>query len=76
MSDYPNMSYCAFSNTVLAMKQVLSALVEAVEDGPEAVQEFMEDLGMDEARALRQLTQLSQDFAELAKELNSMTEKC
>ena len=35
MSNYPNMSYCMFENTTMAMRQILGALVEA---------EYVEDL--------------------------------
>jgi hypothetical protein len=61
-SNYPNMSYCAFSNTTLAMHQLLNMMREV-----DSLQEL--DLSHDEFRAFRELQDLCELFAEGAEAL-------
>jgi len=50
MRDYPNMSYCMFSNTTLALKQILNHLSEAQEEGL-TFEEYANDRSSREERA-------------------------
>lgn len=61
-SNYPNMSYCAFSNTVLSMRQLLNMMREV-----DSLQEL--DLSYEEMRAFRELQDLCELFAEGAEAL-------
>ena len=62
MSNYPNMSYCMTSNTLLALNQVLTAMQE------EGVG-FLVDLSREERRAFQELFNACEDFMTLADEL-------
>lgn len=63
-SNYPNMSYCAFENTTLAMRQLLNMMREV-----DSLQEL--DLSHEELRAFRELQDLCELFAEGAEALES-----
>jgi hypothetical protein len=67
MSNYPNMSYCAFSNTTLAMRQILNMMRE-VDSLPEL------DLSRDEFRAFRELQDLCAQFIEGAEDLTGCSD--
>ena len=61
-SNYPNMSYCAFENTALAMRQLLNMMrnVDSLQDL---------DLSGDELRAFRELKDSCEMFLEGAEAL-------
>lgn len=69
MLDYPNMSYCQFGNTQLALDQVIGTIQDVLEMKPAAQREWFADLSMDERRAMSYLTQLAHNYLELAEEL-------
>ena len=50
MRDYPNMSYCMYENTTLALKQILNHLSEAQEEGL-TFEEYANDRSSREERA-------------------------
>lgn len=62
MSNYPNMSYCMFQNTVLAMRQLLAAMNE---DGAE----LLADMSRDERRAFEELFHACEDYMTQAEAL-------
>jgi len=66
--DYPNMSYCMCENTLLALRQVVTAMNE------EGVG-FMSDLSRDEQRAFRELFTVCEDFMQLSEELQDEFER-
>lgn len=53
--SYPNMSYCMFENTLLAMKQILGAM----EDG-----DCFADMSTEEVDAARDLVDACRDYLE------------
>ncbi len=63
MSNYPNMSYCMCENTLLALKQVLSAMEN---EGPM----FLKDMNRDELRAYRSLFEYCESFLTMSEELD------
>jgi len=62
MSNYPNMSYCMVSNTLLAFNQVMNAMRE---EGPQ----FLQELSREELRAFQSLFNACEDFMNLSEEL-------
>ena len=62
MSNYPNMSYCMNSNTLLALNQILNAMQE---EGPM----FLRELSREERRAYEALFNACEDFLTMAEEL-------
>ena len=50
MRDYPNMSYCMYENTTLALKQILDDLTNAQEEG-RTFEEYANDRSSREERA-------------------------
>lgn len=62
MSNYPNMSYCQCSNTLLAMNQILNAMRE---EGPM----FLQDMSREERQAFQALFNACEDFLNLSEEL-------
>ena len=54
MSGYPNMSYCAFENTVRALDQLVAMMGEAVDEA-RSLSEFTAEMSRDEVNALRKL---------------------
>jgi hypothetical protein len=71
-SRYPNMSYCMMENTQLALDQVLDHMREALDEGPEAVRDFMLDLSQTENRAFRELFQACEQFMQLGEQFYEM----
>ena len=67
MSDYPNMSYCMCSNTLLAMNQIVN---EMNEQGPQ----FLNDMGREEKRAFQELFNMCEDFMSLSEEITEQAE--
>ena len=68
MSNYPNMSYCMNENTLLAMRQIVSAMQEQGAD-------FLRDLSRDERRAFGELFNTCEDFMNLSEELQDELEQ-
>jgi hypothetical protein len=68
MSNYPNMSYCMNENTLLAMRQIVSAMQEQGAD-------FLRDLSRDERRAFGELFNACEDFMNLSEELQDELEQ-
>ena len=62
MSNYPNMSYCQCSNTLLALKQVLDNMQE---EGPM----FLKEMTRDERRAFEELFHYCESFLTMSEEL-------
>ena len=67
MSNYPNMSYCMNENTLLAMRQIVSAMQEQGAD-------FLRDLSREERRAFGELFNTCEDFMNLSEELQDELE--
>ena len=61
MSNYPNMSYCAVSNTLLALRQVVDSMHDGVD--------FYRGLSRDERRAYDELYDVCRNFEIMADEL-------
>jgi len=70
-SRSPNMSYCMFENTAAAMEQILDHLREALDEGPEAVQEFMKDLGSNERSSWTELMEQASELNLLTSEMDA-----
>ena len=64
MSNYPNMSYCMFQNTQMAMDQLVTFMQEADQDD-------MLDMSKDELRAMRELFGYCEQYLRLAEEFDS-----
>jgi hypothetical protein len=65
MGNYPNMSYCAFENTFRALDQITTALIEARNEG--RLEEFVNDLSMDERVAFEQIVHMAHDLIAVAE---------
>ena len=69
MSNYPNMSYCMYQNTRLALQQILGDLEEAHEKGV-TYEEYVEDFSSsDERRAMNELVDLFEEVRYMINEL-------
>lgn len=68
MSNYPNMSYCQCSNTLLALKQVLDTMQE---EGPM----FLKEMSRDERRAFEELFHYCESFLTMSEELQEEVER-
>jgi len=68
MSSYPNMSYCMCENTLLALRQVMSAMQD---EGPQ----FLIDMNKTELRAYRELFDACESFLNLSEELEDEMER-
>ena len=64
MSNYPNMSYCMFQNTLGAMNQLAEFMIEADQDD-------VLDMSKDEIRAMRELFGYCEQYLRLAEEFDS-----
>ena len=64
MSNYPNMSYCMFQNTLGAMNQLAEFMIEADQDD-------VLDMSKDELRAMRELFGYCEQYLRLAEEFDS-----
>ena len=65
MSNYPNMSYCAFENTAAAIRQLIGMLGDAIDDG-----EPREMSSYQEQRAFKEMHELIQSFQETLEQYN------
>lgn len=61
MYNYPNMSHCMFNNTVLAMEQINSFMLEA--DAYDIA-----DVSKEEIKSMRELIGYCEQFLELVEE--------
>ncbi len=61
MSNYPNMSYCMFQNTKLAMDQLNEFMMEVDFDD-------LLDMNRDEVRAMQELVGYCEQYLELVNE--------
>jgi hypothetical protein len=68
MSSYPNMSYCMNENTLLALRQIVTAMNE---EGPM----FLRELSRTERRAFEELFSTCEDFMSLSEELQEEYER-
>lgn len=68
MRDYPNMSYCMFQNTVMAMEQLNTFLAQA--DGEEVL-----DIRREELRALMDMYNQCESFLNLADDFMERHER-
>ena len=64
MSNYPNMSYCMFQNTQMAMDQLVTFMQEADQDD-------MLDMSKDELRAMQELVGYCEQYIRLVEEFDS-----
>ena len=64
MSNYPNMSYCMFQNTKMAMDQLAEFMIEADFDD-------VLDISEDELRAMRELVGYCEQYIRLAEDFDS-----
>jgi len=69
MSNYPNMSYCMYQNTRLALQQILGDLEEAHEKGV-TYEEYVDDFSSsDERHAMNELVDLFEEVRYMINEL-------
>lgn len=68
MSSYPNMSYCMNENTLLALRQIVTAMNE---EGPQ----FLREMSRTERRAFEELFSTCEDFMSLSEELQEEFEQ-
>ena len=73
MSNYPNMSYCMFQNTMLAMDQIKDAMLDAEMDNE--LGQFFVGLSKDERWACFQLANRCRDFLELLEQAEEKLKK-
>jgi len=69
MADYPNMSYCMYRNTRLALQQILDDLNEAQEKGI-TYKEYVDDFSSsDEKYAMNELVNLFEEIQYVLQEM-------
>lgn len=69
MSNYPNMSYCMYENTVHAMNQICNDLSESL-DSCVSLNEYRKQLSsMQEAQAFDRIKYMCEDMLGLLQEL-------
>jgi len=69
MTDYPNMSYCMYQNTRLALRQILGDLEEAQEKGV-TYKEYVDDFSSsDEKYAMNELVNLFEEIQYVLQEM-------
>lgn len=69
MSNYPNMSYCMFQNTKMAMDQLAEFMQEADMDDHL-------DISKDELSAMRELVGYCEQYIRLAENFDSRRQEC
>ena len=72
--SYPNMSYCMFQNTRLAMKQLLGNMEEAMSEGPEGIRMFFKDMDKQERQAFYEIFNMCEEYVNMANELEEARE--
>ena len=68
MRNYPNMSYCMFQNTRMAMDQLAEFMIEADIDD-------VIDISKDELSAMRELVGYCEQYIRLAENFDSKREE-
>ena len=68
MSDYPNMSYCRYQNTKLALQQIFGDLEEVHMEGVTYF-EYVDDLSYEERSAMKELENLFEEIQDILKEM-------
>ncbi len=68
MSNYPNMSYCMYQNTKLALQQILGDLEEVHEEGVTYF-EYVDDLSSEERAAMKELENIFEGIQDILKEM-------
>ena len=68
MSDYPNMSYCRYQNTKLALQQILGDLEEVHEEGVTYF-EYVDDLSSEERSAMKEIENVFEEIQDILKEM-------
>ena len=69
MRDYPNMSYCMYENTTLALNQILSDLSEAHEEGVTFDQYVQDRSSREERNAINELESLLEEVQYMLEQL-------
>ena len=68
MSNYPNMSYCMYQNTKLALQQIIGDLEEVHEEGVTYF-EYVDDLSSEERAAMKELENIVEGIQDILKEM-------
>lgn len=68
MSNYPNMSYCMFQNTRMAMDQLAEFMQEATQDD-------MLDMSKDELTAMRELVGYCEQYLRLVEDFDDQRQQ-
>lgn len=74
-SRYPNMQYCMFENTKLAMDQLIDSMREALENGREGAYEFLNDMSREERRAFNEMFGMCEDLMNCIDEVQTYAEQ-
>lgn len=74
-SRYPNMQYCMFENTKLAMDQLIDSMREALENGREGAHEFLNDMSREERRAFNEMFGMCEDLMNCIDEIQEYAEQ-
>ena len=67
MSNYPNMSYCMFGNTVSAMNQILEEIEEA--NNNDGAADFFNSLSREERRNLQHLYNQAEQYIRVIEDM-------
>lgn len=74
MSNYPNMSYCMYENTVGALNQICNDLSDALDDQV-TIEEYREDRSSrQEAEAFDRIKYMCEDVLRLIENLSNVEE--
>ena len=74
MSNYPNMSYCMYENTVGALNQICNDLSDALDDQV-TIEEYRKDRSSrQEAEAFDRIKYMCEDVLRLIENLNNVEE--
>ena len=68
MSDYPNMSYCQYRNTKLALQQIFGDLEDAHMEGV-TYSEYVDDLSLEERSAMKELENIFVEIQDILEEM-------
>ena len=68
---YPNMSYCMFEKTALAIDQILDHMLEAQENNQ--APKFLEDMSPSEKRAYERMYDMCRQFVQLSENFEQMS---
>ena len=67
-SDYPNMSYCRYRNTKLALLQIFGDLEDAHMAGV-TYSEYVDDLSFEERSAMKELENIFEGIQDILEEM-------